>query len=82
MLRQEQHNNNMLRVPGMMPNGMAGMNEYQQMLFRQQQNGMPVNGDLRQKAIQNQNRHFGQYASHSYPNLLTRVDQAAGTPKS
>ena len=56
-MRQEQ-NNNMLRVPGMMPGSMNGMNEYQQMLFRQQ-NGMP--GDLRQKAIQNQNRHFGQY---------------------
>lgn len=69
MLRQEQ-NNTMLRVPGMMPNGMGGMNEYQQMLFRQQQNGMPVNGDLRQKAFQNQNRHFGQYATLSYLDLL------------
>ncbi|KAL9007075.1 MAG: hypothetical protein Q9188_000198 [Gyalolechia gomerana] len=51
-MRQEQ-NNNMLRVPGMMP---SGMSEYQQLLFRQQQTGMP--GDLRQKALQNQNRHF------------------------
>lgn len=45
----------------MMPGNMNGMDHYQQMLFRQQ-NGMPVNGDLRQKAMQNQNRHFGQYA--------------------
>ncbi|KAL9604259.1 MAG: hypothetical protein Q9219_000657 [cf. Caloplaca sp. 3 TL-2023] len=55
-MRQEQANN-MLRVPGMMPGNMNGMNEYQQMLYRQQ-NGMP--GDLRQKALQNQNRHFAQ----------------------
>ncbi|KAL8968161.1 MAG: hypothetical protein Q9197_005032 [Variospora fuerteventurae] len=58
LLRQEQ-NNTMLRVPAMMPGNMNGMDHYQQMLFRQQ-NGMPVNGDLRQKAMQNQNRHFGQ----------------------
>ncbi len=58
MLRQEQQNNAMLRVPGMMPNGMNNMNDYQRILF-QQQNGMPVNGnDLRQKALQNQNRHL------------------------
>ncbi|CAL8582906.1 hypothetical protein XPA_008547 [Xanthoria parietina] len=61
-MRQEQHQN-MLRVPGMMPgamNGMNGMNEYHNMLFRQQ-NGMPVNnGDLRHKALQNQNRNFAQ----------------------
>ncbi|KAL9029445.1 MAG: hypothetical protein Q9196_002320 [Gyalolechia fulgens] len=50
-MRQEQ-NNHMLRVPGMMP---TGMSDYQQMLVRQQ-NGM--SGDLRQKALQNQNRHF------------------------
>lgn len=57
-MRQEQQQN-LLRVPGMMP---AGMNEYQQMLFRNQ-GGMPVNGgDLRHKALQNQNRNFGQYA--------------------
>ncbi|KAL8828072.1 MAG: hypothetical protein Q9170_006757 [Blastenia crenularia] len=55
-LRQEQ-NNNMLRVPGMMPGSINGINasDYQQMMIRQQ--GMP--GDLRQKALQN-NRHFGQ----------------------
>lgn len=60
-MRQEQ-NNNMLRVPGMMP---SGMSEYQQLLFRQQQTGM--SGDLRQKALQNQNRHF-QYVilSHTH----------------
>ncbi|KAL8760059.1 MAG: hypothetical protein Q9199_000293 [Rusavskia elegans] len=62
-MRQEQQQN-MLRVPGMMPagmNGMNGMNEYHNMLFRQQ-NGMPVNsGDLRHKALQNQNRNFAQY---------------------
>ncbi|CAO1605486.1 hypothetical protein XANCAGTX0491_009003 [Xanthoria calcicola] len=61
-MRQEQQQN-MLRVPGMMPggmNGMNGMNEYHNMLFRQQ-NGMPVNnGDLRHKALQNQNRNFAQ----------------------
>ncbi|KAL8769173.1 MAG: hypothetical protein Q9209_004807 [Squamulea sp. 1 TL-2023] len=58
-LRQEQQQN-LLRVPGMMPTGMNGMSEYQHMLFRQQ-NGMPVNGsDLRQRALQNQNRNFGQ----------------------
>lgn len=51
-LRQEQ-NNNMLRVPGMMS---GSMGDYQQLLFRSQQNGMP--GDLRQKALQNQNRQF------------------------
>lgn len=64
-MRQEQQQN-MLRVPGMMPagmNGINGMNEYQNMLFRQQ-NGMPVNGgDLRHKALQNQNRNFAQYVS-------------------
>ncbi|KAI4188478.1 MAG: hypothetical protein LQ348_003920 [Seirophora lacunosa] len=58
LMRQEQ-NNTMLRVPAMMPNNMNGMDQYQQMLFRQQ-NGMGVSGDLRQKAMQNQNRHFGQ----------------------
>ncbi|KAL8948191.1 MAG: hypothetical protein Q9222_005597 [Ikaeria aurantiellina] len=59
-MRQEQQQN-LLRVPGMMPGGMNGMNEYQHMLYRQQQNGgMPVNGDLRHKALQNQNRNFGQ----------------------
>ncbi|KAL8729649.1 MAG: hypothetical protein Q9166_004598 [cf. Caloplaca sp. 2 TL-2023] len=58
-MRQEQQQN-LLRVPGMMPGGMNGMNEYQHMLFRQQ-NGMPVNGgDLRHKALQNQNRNFSQ----------------------
>ena len=67
-MRQEQQQN-LLRVPGMMQggingmngmhgmNGMNGMNEYQHMLYRQQ-NG----GDLRHKALQNQNRNFGQYA--------------------
>lgn len=63
-MRQEQ-NNTMLRVPAMMPNNMNGMDQYQQMLFRQQ-NGMGVSGDLRQKAMQNQNRHFGQYAVPPY----------------
>ncbi|KAL9001011.1 MAG: hypothetical protein Q9169_000495 [Polycauliona sp. 2 TL-2023] len=61
-IRQEQQQN-MLRVPGMMPagmNGMNGMNDYHNMMYRQQ-NGMPV-GDLRQKALQNQNRNFAQYA--------------------
>ncbi|KAL8917313.1 MAG: hypothetical protein Q9172_005898 [Xanthocarpia lactea] len=65
-MRQEQQQN-LLRVPGMMQggingmngmhgmNGMNGMNEYQHMLYRQQ-NG----GDLRHKALQNQNRSFGQ----------------------
>lgn len=63
-MRQEQQQN-MLRVPGMMPNGMANqMNDYQ-MLFRQP-NGMP-GGDLRQKAIQNHNRHFVQYVTFFYP---------------
>ncbi|KAL8692258.1 MAG: hypothetical protein Q9218_002674 [Villophora microphyllina] len=57
-MRQEQQQN-LLRVPGMMPGGLDQMqHNYQQMLFRQQ-NGMP-NNDLRQKALQNQNRHFGQ----------------------
>ncbi|KAL8698541.1 MAG: hypothetical protein Q9201_006510 [Fulgogasparrea decipioides] len=55
-MRQEQQQN-LLRVPGIIPGGMNQM-EYQQMLFRQ--NGMP--GDLRQKVLQNQNqnRHFSQ----------------------
>ncbi|KAL8657792.1 MAG: hypothetical protein Q9226_001577 [Calogaya cf. arnoldii] len=63
MRQHEQQQQSMLRVPGMMPagmNGMNGMNDYHNMLFRQQ-NGMPVNGgDLRQKALQNQNRNFAQ----------------------
>ncbi|KAL8662261.1 MAG: hypothetical protein Q9202_004866 [Teloschistes flavicans] len=58
-LRQE-HQQNMLRVPGVMPGSLDQMHNYQQMLYRQQ-NGMP-GGDLRQKALQNQNqnRHFAQ----------------------
>ncbi|KAL8803285.1 MAG: hypothetical protein Q9182_003243 [Xanthomendoza sp. 2 TL-2023] len=60
-IRQEQQQQTLLRVPGMMPGAMNGMNEYQQMFFRQS-NGMPVNGgDLRHKAaLQNQNRNFSQ----------------------
>ncbi|KAL8843875.1 MAG: hypothetical protein Q9176_001837 [Flavoplaca citrina] len=58
-MRQEQQQN-MLRVPSMIPasmNRINGMNEY---MFHQQ-NGMPVNsGDLRHKALQNQNRNFAQ----------------------
>ncbi|KAL9589281.1 MAG: hypothetical protein Q9203_001935 [Teloschistes exilis] len=58
-LRQEQQQN-LLRVPGMMgPTSLDQMHNYQQMLYRQQNGGMP-GGDLRQKALQNQNRHFGQ----------------------
>lgn len=79
MLRQEQ-NNTMLRVPGgMMPGNMNGMNEYQQMLFRQQ-NGMPVNGDLRQKALQNQNR-FGQYATPSHHDSPDLADHGHRNPQ-
>ena len=49
----------MLRqTPGMIP---AGMNSYEQMMRYQQANGMQINGDLRQKALQNNNRNaFGQ----------------------
>ncbi|KAI4208241.1 MAG: hypothetical protein LQ346_000121 [Caloplaca aetnensis] len=80
MLRQEQQNNAMLRVPGMMPNGMNNMNDYQRMLF-QQQNGMPVNGnDLRQKALQNQNRHL-QYATSSSLSYLVLADHSYRNPQ-
>ncbi|KAL8698833.1 MAG: hypothetical protein Q9224_001674 [Gallowayella concinna] len=58
-MRQEQQQN-LLRVPGMMPGSMNGLNQYPEMYFRGT-NGMPVNGgDLRHKALQNQNRNFSQ----------------------
>ncbi|KAL8713368.1 MAG: hypothetical protein Q9220_002567 [cf. Caloplaca sp. 1 TL-2023] len=61
--RMQEQQQNLLRVPGMMPGGMNGMADYQHMLLRQS-NGLPMNGDLRHKAaLQNQNRNFGQYAS-------------------
>ncbi|KAL8745658.1 MAG: hypothetical protein Q9190_002235 [Brigantiaea leucoxantha] len=56
-LRQDQ--NSLLRMPGMMP-GMNNMDGYQQLMLRQQANGVPMNGgDLRQKALQN-NRNYSQ----------------------
>ena len=41
--------------------GPGAMDNYQQMIRIQQANGMQINGDLRQKALQNNNRNaFGQ----------------------
>lgn len=48
------------------PTSLDQMHNYQQMLYRQQNGGMP-GGDLRQKALQNQNRHFGQYVDPVRP---------------
>lgn len=56
---EQQHQQQMLRqTPGMVP---GGLNNYEHMIRFQQANGMQINGDLRQKALQNNNRNaFGQ----------------------
>lgn len=52
-MRQDQQNQMLRGTPGMMP---GGMENYQQMLRFHNANGMQINGDLRQKALQNTNR--------------------------
>lgn len=58
-MRQDAQNHMLRANPALMP---GSMDNYSQMLrFQQQANGMQMNGDLRQKALQNNNRNtFGQ----------------------
>lgn len=53
--RNEQQQQLLRGVPGMMPGGMNRMNEFQMMQF---QNGMGMNGDIRKQALQNRQNGF------------------------